>query len=176
MRLGTVGGVFSDDCLPPERDHESRDALFKAIKEWASTKGDAFTTGKSTKSTSGRCKVTYACDRSCYPPSTSKERQRNTTTRGTGCPFPVLSKKSLYKSTWSLQHRPDKRFSLHNHAPGQHPSAHPAHRTLSKKESTTLIGLINAGIAPKDIRAYLRQNGNFMATQQDIYNRMAATR
>jgi len=25
---------FSGDCLPPEQDYDSRDALFKAINEW----------------------------------------------------------------------------------------------------------------------------------------------
>jgi hypothetical protein len=176
MSLGTVEPCFAEDCLPPERNYESRDALFKSINAWAATKGYAFTTGKSTKSTSGRWKVTYACDRSCHPPSTSRERQRNTTTRGTSCPFSVLAKESLDKSTWSLQYRPDKRFSLHNHAPSQHPSAHPVHRTLSEEVKSKVASLSNAGIAPKDIRTYIRQDGNSLATQQDIYNRMAATR
>jgi hypothetical protein len=26
---------FPEDCLPPERDYESRDALFQAINTWA---------------------------------------------------------------------------------------------------------------------------------------------
>jgi hypothetical protein len=58
---------------------------------------------------------------SCHPLSTSRERRRKTTTRGTGCQFLVPAKESLDKSTRSLRHRPDKRFSLHNHAPSQHP-------------------------------------------------------
>jgi MULE transposase domain/Zinc knuckle len=176
MSLGTVEAFFAEDCLPPERNYESRDALFKSINAWAATKGYAFTTGKSKKEKTGKQTVTYACDRSCRPPSASRERQRNTTTRGTGCQFSVLAKESLDKSTWSLRYRPDKRFSLHNHAPSQHPSAHPAHRTLSKEEITTLASLTNAGIAPKDIRTCLRQSGNSMATQQDVYNRIADVR
>jgi hypothetical protein len=167
---------FADDCLPLERDYESRDALFASINEWAATKGYAFSTGRSTKEKSGRQTITYTCDRSCRPPSASRERQRRTTTRGTNCPFSVLAKESLDKGTWTLRHRPDKRFSVHNHEPSQHPSAHPAHRQLSKDDAAQLASLVNSGVAPKDIRTYIRQNGNSIATQQDVYNRIAATR
>ncbi|KAJ0130835.1 Catechol 1,2-dioxygenase [Fusarium oxysporum f. sp. albedinis] len=59
---------------------------------------------------------------------------RKTTTRGTGCPFSVLAKESLDKTTWSLQHRPDKEYPKHNHPPSQHPSAHPVHRKLNTWE------------------------------------------
>jgi hypothetical protein len=172
----SIQATFPDDCLPPECDYESRDALFAAINAWATSRGYAFTTGKSTKSTSGRCTVTYACDRFCKPPNASKERQRKTTTRGTGCPFSVLATESLDKSIWSVRHRPDKRFSLHNHAPSQHPSAHPSHRQLSKEDVAKLSSLSNAGVAPKEIRTFFRQNSDSLATQQDIYNKLAATR
>jgi hypothetical protein len=167
---------FADDCLPPERDYESRDALFASINEWAATKGYAFSTGRSTKEKSGRQTITYTCDQSCRPPSASRERQRRTTTRGTNCPFSVLAKESLDKGTWTLRHRPGKRFSVHNHEPSQHPSAHPAHRQLSKDDAAQLASLVNSGVAPKNIRTYIRQNGNSIATQQDVYNRIAATR
>jgi hypothetical protein len=167
---------FPDDCLPPERDYESRDALFASINAWAVIKGYAFTTGRSTKEKTGRQTITYACDRSCRPPAVSKERQRKTTFRGTGCQFSVLAKESLDKSTWTLRHRPDKRFSVHNHEPSHDPSAHPAHRQLSEDDTIQLTNLVNSGIAPKDIRTYLRQNGNSITTQQDVYNRIAATR
>ncbi|EXL64793.1 hypothetical protein FOPG_18956 [Fusarium oxysporum f. sp. conglutinans race 2 54008] len=40
-------------------------------------------------------------------------------------------------------------------------------------DRTTISSLTNAGIAPKDIRTYIRQNSNTIATQQDIYNRIA---
>ena len=169
-------GAFREGCLPPECDYESRDALFKAINAWAAPRGYAFTTGKSTKEKTGRRTVTYSCDRSCRPPNSSKERQRKTTTRGTGCPFSVLAKESRDKKTWTLRHRPDERFSLHNHEPSQHPSAHPIHCTLSEEDTAHLRSLSNAGIAPKDIRTYIRQNTSSIATQQDIYNRIASAR
>jgi hypothetical protein len=88
----------------------------------------------------------------------------------------VLATESLDKSIWSVRHRPDKRFSLHNHALSQHPSAHPSHRQLSKEDVAKLSSVSNAGVAPKEIRTFLRQNSDSLATQQDIYNKLAATR
>ncbi len=168
--------LFADNCLPPEGDHESRDALFKSINTWASARGYAFVTGRSTKEKSGRQTITYTCDRACRPPDASKVRQRKTTTRGTNCQFSILAKQSFDKTTWILKHRPGSQFSLHNHEPSQHPSAHPVHRTLSEDDNAKVVSLSNAGIAPKDIRTYIRQNCNTIATQQDIYNRIADVR
>jgi hypothetical protein len=45
--MGTILS-FTEDCLPPEQEYESRDALFKAINDWAAHRGYAFTTGRST--------------------------------------------------------------------------------------------------------------------------------
>ncbi|KAL2019069.1 hypothetical protein VTK56DRAFT_10100 [Thermocarpiscus australiensis] len=176
LALAEAVTSFPNDCLPPEGDYKSKDALFASINAWAATKGYAFTTGRSTKERSGKQTITYTCNRFCRPPSVSRERQRKTTTRGTSCQFSVLAKESLDKSTWTLRHRPDKRYSLHNHEPSQHPSAHPAHRQLSKDDAAQLQNLVSSGVAPKDIRTYIRQNGNSIATQQDVYNRIAATR
>ena len=39
-----------------------------------------------------------------------------------------------------------------------------------------LASLSNAGITPKDIRTFIRQNSSAGATQQDIYNRIADIR
>ena len=63
--------------------------------------------------------------------------------------------------------------SSHNHEPSQHLSAHPAHRILSEEDKSKVASLSEAGIAPRDIRTYIRQNSNTIATQQDIYNRIA---
>ncbi|KAF5703902.1 transposase [Fusarium mundagurra] len=165
--------TFPDDVLPPEGTYDSREALLAAIKKWAAPRGYAFITGRSSRSTSGRQIITYACDRWCRPPSVSKDRQRKTTTRGTNCRFSIIAKESLDKATWSLRHRPDGRFHLHNHEPSWHKSAHPVHRQLSDADKSTVSRLTNAGVAPKDIRTYIRQNSNTIATQQDIYNRIA---
>ena len=54
---------FPDDCLPPESVYESRDALFEAITAWSKSRGYAFTTARSQRSTNGRITVTYACDK-----------------------------------------------------------------------------------------------------------------
>ena len=167
---------FPEDTLPPERDYESRHALFKSINAWAETRGYAFTTGRSTKERSGKLTITYTCDRSCHSPDISKERHRKTTTRGTGCKFSVLAKESLDKSAWSLKHRLDKQFSLHNHMPSKHPSAHPVHRRLSTTDANKVSALSNAGVSPKDIRTFLHQNSDSLATQQDIYNQIAVAK
>jgi len=167
--------AFPGDCVPPEAIYDSREALFRSINAWAATRGYAFSTGKSTKEKSGRLTVTYACDRTFLLPTTRRERERirKTTTRGTGCPFSVLAKESP-DNTWILKHRPDRRFSIHNHEPSQHPSAHPVHRQLSQGTSQ-LATLSNAGLAPKEIQTLVRQSGS-LATRQDIYNRIADVR
>ena len=70
----------------------------------------------------------------------SSKRGRNTTTRGTGCQYSVLAKESLDKTTWTLKHRTDKRFSTHNHELSQHPSAHPVEplRIESRLQSSSI--------------------------------------
>ena len=50
------------------------------------------------------------------------------------------------------------------------------HRILSDQDKSIISSLANAGIAPKDIRTYIRQNSKTIATQQDIYNRIAESR
>jgi hypothetical protein len=168
--------TFPPDVLPPEAAYETRNALLKAINAWAAPRGYAFTTGRSTKEVSGRRTITYACDRCSSPPDPLKVRQRRTTTRGTNCQFSVLAKESPDHSTWVLKHRPDQRFAVHNHEPSRDRSAHPAHRILSTEDSSQVARLSNAGVASKDIRTYMRQNSGSIATQQDIYNRIADAR
>ncbi|EED17401.1 Mutator-like element transposase, putative [Talaromyces stipitatus ATCC 10500] len=163
--------TFPDDCLPPESIYDSREALFESINTWAAVRGYAFIARRSTKEKNGRSTITFACDRACIPP-TPRERQRKTTTRGTSCPFSVIAKES--GEGWTLKHRPDQRFSIHNHEPSQCPSAHPIHRQLSGCTSQ-LVRHSNAGIAPKEIQTLVRQSGS-LATRQDIYNQIAAAR
>ncbi|KAF4336982.1 transposase [Fusarium beomiforme] len=167
---------FPDDCLPPEGEYESREALFEAINTWAATRCYAFITGSSTKEKTDRRTITYMCDRRRNHTIVSRERQRKTTTRTTGCEFSVLAKENNDRSTWTLRHRSNSRFSLHNHEPSQDTTAHPVLRTMSKEHLSQLTGLANAGIAPKEIRTYMRQNTDTIATQQDIYNRIADAR
>ena len=166
---------FPDDCLPPEYDYRSCDELVVAINTWAASRGYAFIKRKSTTSTSGRKTITYACDKSWqYKTSAEKERKRKTTTRGTGCLFSILAKESLDKTTWSIRYRPNKECSKHNHPPSHHPSAHPIHRQLDASGKATLSDLVSAGISPRDIQTFLRQQDpTSLATRKDIYNRIA---
>lgn len=149
---------FLDDCLPPEAEYHSRKELVEAIDTWAATRGYAFIARSSTTKSSGRRIVMYACDRS-WPAevSTGNEPKRKTTARGTSCPFSVLAKESLDKMTWSLHHRPDIQHTKHNHEPSHHPSAHPTRRQLDDSNKATVSELVSAGVSPRDIQTYLRQ-------------------
>ncbi|EXK23262.1 hypothetical protein FOMG_19959 [Fusarium oxysporum f. sp. melonis 26406] len=93
-----ISATFPRDCLPPEGEFESREALFEAINAWAATRGYGFITGRSTKEKTGRRTITYMCDRRRNHPIVSRERQRKTTTRTTGCQFSVLAKESRDKT------------------------------------------------------------------------------
>jgi len=157
------------NCLPPEAIFESREALFRSINTWASSKGYAFVTLRS-KREGGCLKVVYACDRSSKPPA-YKERQRQTTTKRTDCQFSVLAKE-LPNGSWALKHRLGQAFSAHNHEPSPGPSAHPIHRQLSGGTSQ-LPGLRRAGVPPRQIQSILRQAGS-LATRQDIYNQLVS--
>jgi len=146
---------FPDDYLPPESEYESREAIFEAINAWAATRGYAFITGRSTKEKTGRRTIPYMCDRRRNHRIVSRERQRKTTTRTTGCEFSVLAKENKDRSTWTLRHRFDSRFLLHNHEPSQDTTAHLVLRTISKEHLSQLTSLANAGIAPKEIRTFM---------------------
>jgi hypothetical protein len=78
-------------ALPPEATYPTREALYEAIQSWAKPRGYAFTGSSSKKSSSGRIKAYYLCDR-CPPiPLAREDRIRDTGTRGTGCPFSVIA-------------------------------------------------------------------------------------
>ena len=158
--------------LPPQQNYGSKEALFTSINAWAMARGYAFISRRSTKEKNGKYTITYACDRSCLPPS-KNDQQRKTTSRGTGCPFSIIGKEA-FDGSWTLKHRPNQEFSLHNHEPSQHPSAHPVHRQLSG-DTSHLGSLSKAGIAPKEIQTIMRQGGS-LATRQDIYNQIADVR
>ena len=78
--------------LPPEAQYPSKEALFEAIQAWAKPYGYAFSIGRSIKREgSGRIKVVYMCDRHERPSLAPRERIRNTSSRGTSCPFSVIA-------------------------------------------------------------------------------------
>lgn len=176
---------FPADCLPPEGEFESRDALFAAINAWAAPRGYAFTTGRSTrKKANGRLTVTYTCDRAGRPGAhrgkgdKPMEQKRQTSTRITGCQFSINAKQDFDGTQWYVKHRPGSQCAVHNHEPSPHISAHPSLRALSASDEATISDLTQASIAPRDIRTYLRQNSSsaVMATQQDIYNCIAKSK
>ena len=115
--------------LPLEAQYPSREALFNAIQAWAKPLGYAFTTGKSKKLESGCIKVYYACDR-CRAIPSNTARIWHTQSRGIGCLFLVLACELPRQQGWELKHRPEYKFSTHNHAPSPHPAAHPSHQRM----------------------------------------------
>ena len=164
--------AFPDDCLPPEGFFESRQALFESINAHAKSRGYAFVIRRSTQRSNGYSKVFFACDRSREPPSSpNRDRQKRTTTRMTACPFSILAKES--SEGWTLKHRPDQQYAIHNHEPSLHPSAHPVLRKLSRTPQLEILS--NAGLPPKEIQTVIRQSGS-LATRQDVYNRIAEVR
>ncbi|EXU94820.1 MULE transposase domain protein [Metarhizium robertsii] len=154
---------FPDDCLPPEDEYSSREAL-----------GYAFVTGWPRKTPNGRQQVVFNCDRGAgRTPDALTVRQRRTTTKRTGCQFSVLVKEGLDKASWKLTHRPGSEYAIHNHEPSTQRSAHPVHRKPSPADMSTVHNLGNEAVAPKEIKSYLRNHSETLATQQDIYNCMA---
>ena len=166
--------LFPEDCLPPEGEYDSREALHAAINAWATLRGYAFAIGRSRKTFNGRQQVVFSCDRGAgRMPDALLVRQRLTTTRRTGCKFSVLGKESLDKGSWKLTHRLGSEYASHNHEPSTRLSAHPAHCKLSQLDVSTVHKLSNAGVTPEEIRSYLRNHARTLATQQDIYNSIA---
>ena len=47
---------------------------------------------------------------------------------------------------------------------------------IPDEELAVISRLSNAGVAPKNIRSFVRQNSTSIPTQQDIYNRLADIR
>ena len=87
----------------------------------------------------------YVCDRCKQPPSTTTSRIRNTQSRRIGCLFSVLATKLPNQQGWELKHRPEYKFSTHNHDPSPHPAAHPSHRQLPPQVQDLNRSLYNAG-------------------------------
>ena len=165
---------FPDDCVPPEAEYNSRDDLYTAINAWAAPRGYAFVVARSRRIDNGRQVVVFGCDRGAgRTPKPSTTRRKVTTTRRNGCQFSVLAKDSPCKTIWALKHREGCEYNTHNHEPSLGKLAHPVHRQLSDPDKSLVQSMANAGVAPKEIRSFLRTQSDTLATQQDIYNCIA---
>lgn len=167
---------FPPDCLPPEGNYLSQEALLEAINKWAFPRGYAIRIARSTKERDGLRTLTFGCDRGRAPPSPSRHRIRQTTSRMVNCPFSMLGKQLPHEAGWALRHRRDQRFAIHNHRPSSHPTAHPIHRQLTAGQKAQISQLDTAGVPPKAINTYLRQNDSTIATQKDISNQILQSR
>ena len=156
--------------LPPPSLYPSKDALFEAIQAWARPHGYAFTTGKSKKAESGRIKVYYACDR-CRPMPSNIAYTciRHTQSHGIGCLFSVLACELPEQQGWELKHRPEYKFSTHNHAPSPHSAAHPSYRRMPSQVLNLNQRLYTAGkykyITNSFNRSCSNTSSNFTSTK-----------
>ncbi len=172
---------FPGDVLPPEGVYESREAVLTAIQTWAKPRGYAFVAGKSSRTPNSRVKVLFVCDRFGQPRGQRNvgqdtDQTRRTTSRKTGCQFSVLAKESLDKSHWTLSHRSNQACAQHNHLPSPSASVHQVHRQLRESDTTIIAGLVAADSRPQEIRTYLYNVSETLATQQDIYNEIKIIR
>jgi hypothetical protein len=88
-----------DMALPLEGIYSYKDALFRAINEWAKPRGYALVTGKSKRAPgSMRQKVYFLCDR-YYNPNRSASRVQKSSSRGTGYEFSVIGNKTVDKTS-----------------------------------------------------------------------------
>jgi hypothetical protein len=126
--------------LPPEAIYNSKDELFDSIQEWAKQYKYAFRTNRSKRISATREKVFYECDRAGPEPVQNRprdyprrprDRVRLTSTAKTGCQFSVVGVQ--VDDHWELRHRPDSKFSTHNHSPSLSAFAHPSRRRLTKE-------------------------------------------
>jgi hypothetical protein len=132
--------------LPPEARYESLDALTNAINEFSRVNGYAFTKRRSKVLSSGRRKIIFDCDRHGSTTNHRHQRQRHTNTRLNGCRFSISAIECIdNRQHWEVKHRPGLEYSLHNHPPSIHPSAHAIHRRLQQKERKLIRGLTEAG-------------------------------
>jgi hypothetical protein len=141
--------------LPLEAMYALEKLLFDSIQEFAKQHGYAFRVGRSKTINSGRKKCFYYCDR-CGPKPVKDRAQddarrphprvRSTGTRKTGCEFSVSGVE--VDGIWELRHRPDSKFSIHNHKPSHSAMAHPSHRRLNKSQVQKANELHNVGNIP----------------------------
>jgi hypothetical protein len=77
------------------------------------------------------CGPTPVIDRPSNDPQRSYDRIRSTSTKKTGCEFSVCGVQ-VDDHYWEIRHRPNPKFSLHNHPQSHSALEHVAHRRLNQ--------------------------------------------
>jgi hypothetical protein len=165
---------FPDDSLPPEAIYESRESLVAAINEWAAPRGYAFVVGRSRKSATGRVFVEYVCDRHSPPLTLGNIAiRRRRSARGTNCPFSIIAKESLDRTSWHVGHRAAS-CSYHNHSPSFDILSHPAHRSRSFTPAINeaIQTFVAAAARPRDIYNVVQGMTPDRINQMDLRNRI----
>jgi hypothetical protein len=133
---------INDMPLPLENFYATEEEMFQDIQAWAARYKYAFRRGRSKPIGKHRKKFLYQCDR-CGPmpvenrprddPRHPYNRIRATSSKKTGCEFSV-SGVIVDAHHWEIRHRPDAKFSIHNHLPSHSALAHASHRRLTKAQ------------------------------------------
>lgn len=154
--------------LPLPAFYSSQKDLYDSIQAHAFKHHYAFSIGRSRKiNSSSRRMVEYYCDRYGKPPVRNRSesprnrsesprnrseifrdhtegplrrRKRCTSSRKTGCTFSVNAWE-LLDGRWELRHKPEAKYSCHNHPPSQSPSSHPSHRRIPTETRLQLENL-----------------------------------
>jgi hypothetical protein len=148
LSLSTLSRAFISMALSPEATYNTLLVLENSAQAFVRTRSYAFTKKHSKKSSSSWTKVVINCDRhdSGYKIDSNDQRQRYTDTCSTSCQFSIIVHKSLDKQYWNLKHCLDPKFSIYNHRPSMHSSAHYAYQRLDQQQQQVVEGLVQAGI------------------------------
>ena len=139
--------------LPLTNVYSTKEEIWESIQSWAQQHRYCFRIGRSQKiNKSSRVRITYECDRAGKQPIQDRpqnesqrpqKRIRSTSTTKTSCLFSVVGVQ--LDDHWELRHRPDSKYSTHNHEPSLSAFAHPTHRQLSKELIRKAEELFEAG-------------------------------
>jgi hypothetical protein len=159
-----------DDSTSPSTQNvifDSKNELLQHVREFYRCVGIAITTQRSQKDEW----IILQCDRGGeYRGNGSENAKRQRTSRRIGCPFRLKGVRHISDNKWHLNF-----ICLnHNHVPSENMTAHPTARQLTDEQTKRIELLSNAGVAPRKVKAILRnESEKFCSTSKDIYNAKA---
>lgn len=161
-----------DNTLPSPGEYNSQEEIRAALRAWAAPRHYAFVIKQSWKTSSGRKKVFFNCDRGAgrKPSLNEAARLRKTSSQRTDCKFSVLAVEGQDRSVWYLKHRTEGGFAEHNHKHSRRPAAHTEHRKLTKEQRLLVQDLSDSGASPSTIMIHLYKDRTVKAIPQDFYN------
>src|SRR5205809_930886 len=153
--------------LPPSEGQEfsTRQSLVAALQAHAQSEGYAITVRHSNNQKNN---IYFGCDRGGVYRNRNRlhdgNRQRDTASRLTGCPFSIRA--SEKDDIWTFKVRnPD-----HNHEPTTSAAAHPVQRRFSSHIKNQIKNLSASGVSASQVVSTLRQSSDLPVVAQDVYN------